>query len=120
MYSNLRTEAEQTNHYLVPAAVQLFSYQKDLVQVVTAGAERIIRLAPPGTVIPFQELRALLTEAQANSETPVAVRYLRGGRLWTVPAAFRDSALALPASPLHLKFLRFRPIEAAGARRCTV
>ena len=32
MYSNLRTEGGQSNHLLVPAGVQLFGFQQDLVE----------------------------------------------------------------------------------------
>ena len=33
MYSNLRTEGRQTNHFLIPTSWQLWDYQKDLVHI---------------------------------------------------------------------------------------
>ena len=35
MFSNLRTEGGETNHYVVPSNVQIFDYQKDVVEIIS-------------------------------------------------------------------------------------
>ena len=119
MYSNLRTEGGRSNHFLIPAELQIASYQRDLVAVLGSNAAPLARLASDGLVIPWAELRARLTEATASSGT-VSLTYLRDGRRYQVGSAASDSLLALPVSRFELKFMRFRPVEPAGPRRCSV
>jgi hypothetical protein len=119
MYSNLRTEGGRSNHFLIPAAWQLASYQRDLVALLESNAAPLARLAADRMLIPWAELRARLTEATASSGR-VSLTYLRNGRRYEVGSAASDSLLALPVSRFALKFLRFRPVESAGPRRCSV
>ena len=119
MYSNLRTEGGRSNHYLVPAGLQIFSYQRDLVEVLQSNAPPLARLASEGMVVPWVELRSRLTEALASSGQ-VSLAYLRGGRRHETGSAASDSLLALPVSSWQLRFLRFRAVEPAGPRRCSV
>jgi hypothetical protein len=120
MYSNLRTEGGRSNHFLLPASLQIFSYQRDLVQVLRSSAPLLAQLADQGKVIPWIELRARLTEVTPRSGPGVSVTYLRGGKRYDVGSASDDSLLALPVSRFHRKFLRYRAAELAGPRRCTV
>jgi hypothetical protein len=119
MYSNLRTEGGRSNHFVVPAGFQIAPYQRDLVQVLQSNSPPLARLAAERMVIPWEELRARLSEASASSGS-VSLTYLRAGRRYQVGSAARDSLLALPVSRLGLKLLRFRPVELAGPRRCSV
>jgi len=120
MYSNLRTEGGRSNHFLLPASLQIFSYQRDLVQVLQSSAPQLAPLAEQGRVIPWTELRARLTEMTPPTGPEVSVTYLRGGKRYNIGSASDDSLLALPVSRLHLKFLRYRAVEPTGPRRCTV
>jgi hypothetical protein len=119
MYSNLRTEGGDSNHLLVPVGAQIFSYQRDLVQVTRSSSSRLDSLATRGVVIPAAELQALLSEEVSRSSSPVSVEYHRGGVRYAVPSAADDATLGLPLSALRTKLLRFRPIEPLGPRRCT-
>ena len=119
MYSNLRTEGGRSNHFVVPARFQIAPYQRDLVQVLQSNSPPLARLAAEHMVIPWEELRARLSEASATSGR-VSLTYLRSGRRYQVESAEGDSLLALPVSRLGLKLLRFRPVELAGPRRCSV
>jgi hypothetical protein len=119
MYSNLRTEGGRSNHFVVPTGFQIAPYQRDLVQVLESNFPPLARLAADRMVIPWTELRARLTEA-APSSGSVSLTYLRNGRRYQVGSAASDSLLALPVSRLGLKFLRFRPVELRGPRRCSV
>lgn len=120
MYSNLRTEDGRSNHFIVPAALQVFAFQRDLVQVLRSSRPGLERLGADGLVIPFSELRARLTEEVSRTDSIIPLTYLRGATSYEVPSVMRDSILDLPVSSLRRKFLRFRPIEAAGPRRCGV
>jgi len=121
MYSNLRTEGGTSNHLLIPASLQVFPYQRDLVAVHASSAASLQDLADRGLLVPWQELRALLTTAiQQSSGAPVSVEISRGGVRQAVPDAATDAGLALPVSRAALVLLRFRPVEAAGPRRCSV
>jgi hypothetical protein len=119
MYSNLRTEGGRSNHFLLPAGLQVVPYQRDLVQVLRSNAAPLARLASDSMVIPWAELRARLTEATASS-AGVSLTYLRGGRRYEIGSAAADSVLGLPVSRFQLKFMRFRAIERTGPRRCSV
>jgi hypothetical protein len=119
MYSNLRTERGDSNHLLVPVGAQIFSYQRDVVQVTRSSSSRLDSLATRGVVIPVAELRALLSEEVSRSSSPVSVDYVRGAVRYAVPSAADDATLGLPLSALRTKLLRFRPIEPLGPRRCS-
>jgi hypothetical protein len=119
MYSNLRTEGGRSNHFLIPAGLQMASFQRDLVAVLGSSAAPLARLAADRMLIPWAELRARLTEATISSGR-VSLTYLRNGRRYEVGSAATDSALALPVSRLPRKFIRFRAVEAEGPRRCSV
>jgi len=120
MYSNLRTEGGVSNHLVVPAALQMFSYQRDLIRILRSSDPELERLAAERLVIPFAELRTRLTEAVSDSGSPVSLSYLRGTISYETSSVMGDSVLDLPVSPLRIKFLRFRPVEAGGPRRCGV
>lgn len=120
MYSNLRTEGGITNHFVIPAGLQMFSHQRDLVQVLRSSDPELERLAAERLVIPFAELRARLTEEVSDSGSPVSLSYRRGTISYETSSVIRDSVLDLPVSPLRIKLLRFRPVEAGGPRRCGV
>lgn len=120
MYSNLRTEGGISNHFVIPAGLQMFSHQRDLVQVLRSSNPGLERLAAERLVIPFAELRARVTEAVSDSGPPVSLSYLRGTTRYETSSVLRDSVLDLPVSPLRIKFFRFRPVEAGGPRRCGV
>lgn len=119
MYSNLRTEGDRSNHFLVPAGVQVFGYQRDLVQVLGSSALRLERLARRGLLVPYAEFRAILSE-ETSAAPDVSVSFVRLGERHAIGAARRDSSLALPVSWPARKWLRFRPVEVTGRRRCTV
>jgi hypothetical protein len=45
MFSNLRTEGNISNHYLVPATTQVFDFQKDLVEIISSTDPELSKLA---------------------------------------------------------------------------
>ena len=63
MYSNLRTEGGQSNHLLVPARVQLFGFQRDLIEIKDSSSGFLASLARRKLMLPFFEVRALASAA---------------------------------------------------------
>ena len=119
MYSNLRTEGGESNHFLLPAGAQLFATQRDLIQVLASNRPRLQRLAERQQVVPYPEFRARLTEEMRSSDSAVAVRYIHRGETHDVASVAADARLGEPVSWLRVKLFRYRPIEIAGPRRCS-
>lgn len=120
MYSNLRTEGGASNHFLVPTSWQVLPYQRDLVEVRTSSAPAILVLAERRLTVPFEELRARLTEVLRRSPDDISLTYQRGGRVHSVPSVRADAELAVPVSRLQMMVFRFRPVEISGPRACTL
>lgn len=120
MYSNLRTEGGASNHFLVPSAWQLFPYQRDMVQVHAASVPEIQRLAAQGLTVPFQELRARLTEVLRRSPDAISLTYQRGDSVHFVESVRADAELDVPITRLQMMVFRFRPVEIDGPRACSL
>ena len=57
MFSNLRTEGGTTNHYIMPASLQLFDYQKDVVEIVSSTSPDLQSLADHENLIVFYRFK---------------------------------------------------------------
>jgi hypothetical protein len=113
MFSNLRTEGGRSNHFLVPASVQLFDFQHDLVEV-TDSSDRFLRyVARDRGLIPYFELRARLSRAPMAS-----VSYIRNGEKVSVERAADDPELARAIPYLARKLLHFRVVNGTGREGC--
>ncbi len=119
MYSNLRTEGGSSNHLIVPATLQPFDFQRDLVTIVASSLPRVQQLADDRMVVPFIELRSMLSTTGGDVRDG-SVSYIRNGTAHDVPSTRADVALDLPVSFFVQKFVRFRAIESSGQRRCGV
>ncbi len=121
MYSNLRTEAPQSNHLLFDARWQPFGFQRDLVIVHATSAHNLQPVVDQDHVLPYVEFRARLSDALRSADsTRVFVTFSRGGEQYRVPDVARDSMLRLPVTAWHRRFFRFRSVERAAPRACTI
>ena len=109
MYSNLRTEGGQSNHLLVPAGVQLFGFQRDLIEIKDSSSGFLASLARRKLMLPFFEVRALLQQHPTTSLT-----YERHAGPSTAP----DAQLRQPIPWLLRKLLYFRPVARSGQQPC--
>ena len=109
MYSNLRTEGEQSNHLLVPAGVQPFGFQRDLIEIKDSSSGFLASLARRKLMLPFFEVRALLQQHPTTSLT-----YDRH----TGPSASPDARLRQPIPWPLRKLLYFRPVAHSGQQPC--
>jgi hypothetical protein len=110
MYSNLRTEGGYSNHWLMPASLQIWDYQRDLVKIHRTSVSRIQRLVNRGYQWTYYEFKWLMHEHPNAS-----VVYERNGVVRRVRRVHQDPELA-PDIGVARKFLRFRPVAGDPAR----
>ncbi|MGH7856010.1 MAG: hypothetical protein ACREQY_01680 [Candidatus Binatia bacterium] len=113
MYSNLRVEAEGSNHFLVPRSFDLLGILSDTVTVLrTNDAQLSSQAARYGSRITWFEFTSYV-----NRNREIEVWYDRGGTLHYLNA--RTGGGMPPAPPWLLRrLLFFRPIGGRGAREC--
>jgi hypothetical protein len=113
MFSNLRTEGDKTNHLFIPTILQIFDFQKDLVEVTSSSDEFLQQLADNRQVIPYFEFKDHVTPRK-----DVSVSFIRGGAEFTY-SQIRDSSELSRGIPYFLrKILYFRPIDKDGPQKC--
>ena len=107
MFSNLRTEGGVSNHYLFPASIQVFDYQRQLVKVHDSS-DRLLRLfASRHQLVPIFEI-------QRRQDVQVTFSDATRGEL-----SGRAGDLVPGELPLwKRKLLYFRPVDAGTRQRC--
>ena len=113
MYSNLRTEANGSNHLIIGRPLYLADYQLDLARVIESDHPGLQRHADAGTLLTFFELQRV---AAAIPEARLA--YERNGVPVTAPRIRDDPALEPPPHWLR-KLLSFRPVPQSQWVPCT-
>jgi hypothetical protein len=108
MYSNLRLEADRSNHFLVPRSLDLFGLLRDRVTILDSS-DASLRRAYVGTgeEIPYFQLRAYLGE-----HPHVRVRYLRG------QTETQSEGTQEPVPKWLDKLLVFRPLGERSRSEC--
>jgi hypothetical protein len=102
MFSNLRTEGGVSNHLLVPASVQVFDYQRDLVQVTRSSNSFLRRSAREGQLVPYFEVLRRPNER---------IGFIRNGVEHPYKRVSDDPSFPGEVSFLQAKFLSFRPVD---------
>jgi hypothetical protein len=136
MFSNLRTEGGQSNHFLIPAG-QFFvaDYQHDLVRLefvdyvlpeawpwwvrLAGGSRWVDRQArwlaeAPDTRVPFAEVRRALQLWRVIGVANVALVYERHGERYETADAFSEPALMRPLSFWERRLMAFRAVQDDG------
>ena len=109
MFSNLRTEGGRSNHWLVPASVQMFGYQRDLVRVTQSSDRYLKTFAGREALLPYLEIRR---------RPDAAISYIRAGVEHTFRKVSDDPAFRRALPVLPAAFMVFRPVNPAGKQRC--
>ena len=115
MFSNLRTEGGVTNHFFIPVRVQVFNYQKDLVEIVASSDPQLQKVADEQKLMTFFQFKN-----QVAAVRPAVVDYIRNGQRRTFRLATAAPAdELLHQSPLLLrKLLAFRTISKTEPQPC--
>jgi hypothetical protein len=112
MYSNLRLEADASNHFLVPRSLDLFGALSDRVSVLETSAKGLRPYVGSGLDLPWIEFRRL-----AAKDRDASVVYERAGVRHTVGRIGDAPALAAPPLPVR-KLMFFRPLGPKVVEAC--
>lgn len=114
MFSNLRTEGGETNHYLVPASVQIFDYQANLVEIVSSTDESLQRLVEANELMVLFEFKRYLRKYDVEE-----VVYRLNGKLDVYRKAETQMAGVLAPEPALLyRLMKFRNISKFEPQPC--
>jgi hypothetical protein len=119
MYSNVRTEGGSTNHFVVPPGLQIFSYQRDLVDIVETNIASLQRVVRMDMLLPYQQLRVEITKEIKKGRKGIQVVFLRHGETISTSHAEEHPQLGESVNAVAYKFLNFRAIEKSGGRACS-
>jgi hypothetical protein len=112
MYSNLRVEADRSNHLIVPRSLDALGILRDRVTILETSDPTLRRqYAEPGYEITYFELASRVSESD-NAR----IRYIRKG-LEREYDSKRGDSLETPSFWLR-KFLLFRPLGEASRAQC--
>jgi hypothetical protein len=136
MFSNLRTEGGQSNHFLITAGhFFVADYQHDLVRLdfvdyvlpeawpwwvrLAGGSRWVDRQArwlaeAPDTRVPFAEVRRVLQLWRAIGVTNVALVYEYHGERYETADAFSAPVLMRPLSFWERRLMAFRAVQDDG------
>lgn len=114
MFSNLRTEGGVTNHFLVPASMQIFDYQSNLVEIVSSSDERLQGLADEDKLMVLFEFKRYLQKYDVEEVT-----YRLNGKL----DVYRNTetqmtGILAPESPVLYRLMKFRNISKHEPQPC--
>ena len=113
MYSNLRTESDKWNHFLVPQAVQVFSLQDHLVTIVDASDPRLRRRAEQNVRMTWHHF---YSHVRRNPEGSVVYEYQ--GRRYISPLIGDDPLLSRELPVILKKLSVWRVVPTYGANDC--
>ncbi len=115
MFSNLRTEGGKTNHFIVPVSTQVFSYQKDLVEVLSSSDPLLQEFAGKQQLMVFFAFKNYL-----NAKKPERVEYIHQGKreVFELNNPATHNGLLNRSSLLLRKLLSFRVINKFDPQDC--
>ena len=115
MFSNLRTEGGVSNHFIVPASVQLFDFQKDMVEIVRSSDKELQELAQTNRLMTYFEFKDYVA-----SNRPSTVEYIRNGEhiTFNLAEAKQSDALLNPNPYILRRLLGFREISKFDPQPC--
>ena len=113
MYSNLRTVAGETNHFLTPATLDVTGLQRDQVTILDSSDPKLAASSAQHYTMVWSELREY-----AASNPEASITYRRGNRTYEVPRAGDVPQLVGGMSVLSRRLQPFRLVDQSAAERC--
>ena len=107
MFSNLRTEGGRSNHLFLPAAIQVFDYQRDAVRIIRSSDPELHAMR--GRFVPYFEVRRRPEASVTFERRGVRERFAR---------AADDPAFPGPVPTLAGSFMVFRPFDRGRQQTC--
>ena len=118
MFSNLRTEGGKSNHLVIPASIQIFDFQRDLVTVESSNIRELRLIAERGTAVPWFTVRRHVAAAANGGRRGIQLAYIRDGIRHATANAEADPEFAAPIPWLAHKFLVFREVDTGPRQMC--
>lgn len=114
MFSNLRTEGGITNHFIMLPSLQIFNFQKDIVEIISSTDPRLQELAAARKGMVLFEFTNYV-----NEKRPEKVEYKVNGKARVYKRSDKVSHTLLPPNPYVLaKLMKFRPFHLYGPQPC--
>jgi hypothetical protein len=122
MYSNLRTEGGATNHLFMPSRIQVFDYQRDLVEIVSSSDRTMQRKAGTERLMTFFEFHDYLSR-HPDARISYVRRYTGPSgetSSWekNIGRAGDDPKLSIPIPRWKRKLLYFRDVSKGERQAC--
>jgi hypothetical protein len=122
MYSNLRTEGGATNHLFMPNSLQVFDYQRDLVEIVSSSDRIMQQKAGTERLMTFFEFHDYLSR-RPDAQVSYVRRYTDPSgetSAWekSIGRAGDDPELSTPIPRLERKLLYFRDVSKGERQAC--
>ena len=108
MFSNLQTENGRTNHLIVPAGIQMTTWQYDLVEIIDSSDPELNSARDNALFVVYLDLRRVRTTAVSN----FWVKFRRNGNIETFDMTRSETYETLP--PLGFlaeRYFYFRPVD---------
>lgn len=113
MYSNLRVEGGETNHFLIPRTVQLRDAHDRIAVIVESSDEDLDAYADGNLGITEQSLQVYLAD-----NPDVSMRYEFDGQTIDVVAGERPAAIGDPPGWFTRKFGAYRAVDLDAEKGC--
>jgi len=115
MFSNLRTEGGISNHYIMPASLQIFDYQKDLVEIISSSDAKLQELADTNNLMVFFSFKDHVARMR-----PERVEYIRNGvhQTFELSKASGNDDLLIKNNIILRKLFWFRPVSKLSPQPC--
>lgn len=115
MFSNLRTEGGLTNHFIVPPGLQMFNFQKDVVEILSSTDKGLQDLADRKKAIVLFELKNHI-----QNRKPQRVDYLLNGEQKVYERSDLSTHAAVQPNPFLLtRLMRFRTFSKTEPQPCS-
>ena len=110
MFSNLRTEAGHSNHFIIPVEAQIFDYQKDLVEILSTNHKHLELRASKSGLVPYYSVRYDVSQVARAGIENFRLSYIHEGQRHDLLNAETHPELSRPY-PLWLrKIMDFRQV----------
>lgn len=118
MYSNLRTEGGQSNHFLMGNLLNLAAYQTDLVRVEWSSDADIQKIADTRYPVTYYDFKNLLVRKMQEGKYDIELSFTRNGLSTSICNLKELEILPGPVPYFLQKFFIFRPIQIDGVVQC--